>query len=117
MRVVDSLDVLVAHVAMMPWWVMLDEVVGQVEPAQGRDEIELALVDIDSVLHPPVAHVERLGKFLSHFGSEDALGRTVVSLEGGAGDALRVAKFYESCAHWTCVFATHIDAFGFGFRC
>ena len=82
MRVVDSLDVLVAHVAMMPWWVMLDEVVGQVELAWGPDEIELALVD--SVLHPPVAHVERFGKFLSNFGSEDALGSTVVSFERGS---------------------------------
>ena len=45
MRGVDSLDVLVAHVAMMPWWVMLGEVVGQVELAWGPDEIELALVD------------------------------------------------------------------------
>ena len=67
MRVVDSLDVLVAHVVMMPWWVMLGEVVGQVELAWGADEIELALVD--EIFHPPVAHVERLGKFLVHFGS------------------------------------------------
>ena len=70
MQVVDSLGVLVAHVAMMPWWVMLGEVVGQVELAWGPDEIELALVDL--VLHPLVAHVERFGKFLSHFGGEDA---------------------------------------------
>ena len=115
MLVVDSLDVLAAHVAMMPWWVMLGEVVGQVELAWGPDEIELALVD--SVLHPPVAHVERFGKFLSHFGSEDALGSTVVGLERESGDGLRVAEFFESCSHWACVFAAHIDASGFGFRC
>ena len=54
-RVVGPLDVLVAHDAMMPWRVMLGEVVGQVELAWGPDEVELALVD--SVLHPPVAHV------------------------------------------------------------
>ena len=67
--------------------------------------------------YPPVAHVERFGKFLSHFGSEDALGSTVVGLERGSGDGLRVAEFFQSCSHWTCVFATHIDASGFGFRC
>jgi hypothetical protein len=67
MCIVKSLEVLVAHVMMMPWWVMLGEVVGQVELAWGADEIELALVD--EIFHPPVAHVERLGKFLVHFGS------------------------------------------------
>ena len=51
MRVADSFEVLVAHVAMMPWWAMLGEVVGQVELAWGPDEIELALVDSQSFIH------------------------------------------------------------------
>ena len=59
--------------------------------------IELALVD--SVFHPPVAHVERFGKFLAHFGSEDALGSAVVGLERGSGDGLGVAEFFEGSTH------------------
>ena len=116
MHGVDSLEVLVAHVVMMPGWVMLGEVVGQVELAWGPDEIEFALVD--SVFHPPaVAHVERFGKFLAHFGREDALGSAVVGLERGSSDGLEVAKLFEGGTHWASVFSAHKDASGFGFCC
>ena len=50
LRVVDSLEVLVVHVAMIPGWVMLGEVVSYVELAWGPDEIELALL-ILSFIH------------------------------------------------------------------
>ena len=91
---------------------MLGEVVGQVELAWGPDEIELVLVDL--VFHPPVAHVERFGKFPAYFGSEDALGSAVVGLERGSVERLGVAEFFEGCSHWASMFSAHIDASSFG---
>jgi hypothetical protein len=48
---------------------------------------------VDSVFHPAVAHVERFGKFLAHFGIDDALGVVGVGFERGSGDWLIVAEF------------------------
>ena len=71
-----------------------------------------------SFIHQPVALVERFGKFLAYFGSEDALGSAVVCLERGSGDGLGVAEFVEGSMHWASMFAAHIlDASGFGFCC
>ena len=59
MRALDAvhfLEVSVSHEAVMPGWVMLGEIICQVEFSGGPEEIELALAD--PVFHPPVAHVE-----------------------------------------------------------
>jgi hypothetical protein len=53
------LKVFVSHFAMVPGWVVLGEIVSEVELAGGPFEIELALVD--AILHPPIPHVEGLG--------------------------------------------------------
>ena len=44
----------------------------------------------DSIFHPPVTHVEGLGKFLAHLGVQDALGGVVVGFERSSGKWLRV---------------------------
>ncbi len=46
--------------------VVLGEIICKIEFSRGSDEVKVAL--IDSVFHPPVAHVKRLGEFLAHFG-------------------------------------------------
>jgi hypothetical protein len=79
------LKIFVAHLfVVLPRWVVLGKIVGKVELSGSPEEIELALAD--AILHPPIAHVERLGELLAHFGVEDALGGVVVGFEGGAGD-------------------------------
>ena len=72
---------------------MFGEVIGQVEFAGGPEEVELALVY--AVLHPPIAHVERFGKLLAHFGIEDALSSFVVGFKGGSSRRLGVAELLE----------------------
>ena len=94
---------------------MLGEVVGQVEFAGGPEEIELFLVD--SVFHPPVAHVEGFGYFLAHFGVEDAVGSFVIGFERGAGCWLFVAEFFEHGKDGAGVFAAEVDTACFGFGC
>jgi hypothetical protein len=52
------LKIFVAHLFVVPGWVVLGKIIGKVEFAGGQEEIELALAD--AILHPPVSHVERL---------------------------------------------------------
>ena len=56
----------------MPRWMMLGEVICLVEYTFGPYEVELFLTD--SVFHPIELHVEGFGEFLSHVGSEYAVG-------------------------------------------
>jgi hypothetical protein len=77
------LEVFVSHFSVVPGRVVLGEIIHKVEFIRGPNEVELAL--LDSIFHPPVAHVERLGKVLAHFGIEDTLGGAVVGFEIGSG--------------------------------
>ncbi len=90
---------------MVPRRVVLGEIISQIEFSWGPDEIELILAD--SVFHPPVAHVERLGEFLAHFGIENSLGGVVVGFKWGSGGRLLVAEFFESCQDGAGVFSTN----------
>ena len=57
-----SLKIFVSHLAVVPGWVVLGEVLGQVEfSGLPPEKIELNL--FDSVFDPPVAHVEGLEFF------------------------------------------------------
>ncbi len=81
LHTVDLLEVLVSHFLLVPRRAVLGEVIGQILFAGSPDEVELTL--FDAVLHPPVAHVERFGELLAHFGIKDALGSAVVSFREG----------------------------------
>ena len=61
-------EVLVSHVSVMPWWVMLCEVIGHVCSFAPESNL------LDSVLDPVEVHVERFGEFLVHCRVEDACG-------------------------------------------
>jgi hypothetical protein len=95
------LEVFVSHFTVVSGWVLLGKIIRKVEFSRGPDEVELAL--LDSVFHPPVAHVERLGKFLAHFGIEDALSSAVVGFERGLVDGClwpsssRAARMGQAC--------------------
>ena len=104
-----------SHFAMVPWRMVLCKIVGKVEFAGGPDEVELFLVD--SIFHPPVAHVEGFGVFLVHFGVEHTLGVAVVGFEGGSGSWLLVAKFVKVREDGAGMFAVHVDAAGFRLCC
>ena len=69
----------------------------------------------DAVFHPPIEHVESLGKLLAHLGVQDALGCAVFCLERGSGKWLRVSEFFEGGANGTSVFAADVNGAGLGF--
>jgi hypothetical protein len=108
------LEVFVSHV--VPGWVLLGEIIHKVEFSRGPDEVELALLDY--VFHPPVAHVERLGKLLAHFGIEDALSGAVVNFEKGSGGWLSMAEFFEGHRYGAgMLLPAHVDGASFSFSC
>jgi hypothetical protein len=72
---------------------------------------------LDSVFHPPVAHVERLGKLLAHFGIENALSGAVVGFERGSSGCLFMAKFFKGGTYGAGMFTTHVDGTRFSFSC
>ena len=104
-----------SHFLLVPGWVVLGEIICNLEFTRGPDEVELAL--LDSVFHPPVAHVKRFGKFLAHFGIEDALGGAVVCFERGSGGWLFMAEFFKGGTYEAGMFPAHVDGAGFSFSC
>ena len=87
------LKVTVSHFLVVPWGVVLGEVVGKVQFSWCPLQIKLLL--LDAIFQPPIAHVECFGKFLSHCFCEDSIGRFVVGVEGGAIFGLLVSEFVE----------------------
>ena len=87
---IEALYVFVAHFFVVPRWVVLGEIIGNVKLSWRPDEVEHVL--FDAVLHPPIPHVKSFGEFLAHLGIEDSVGAFVVGFEGCAGRWL-----------WVCV--------------
>jgi hypothetical protein len=99
----------------VPRRMVLGEIICKVEFTRGPDEVELALLDY--VFHSPVAHVERLGKLLAHFGIEDAVGSAVAGFERGSGGWLFMAEFFEGGTYGAGMFPAHVDGAGFSSSC
>ena len=82
------MEITVPHLLVVPWWMMLGEVVGHIDGSLSPDELKLAL--LDSVLNPIESHIEGFGEFLTHGRVEDAGGGRIVIVDGSAASRLRV---------------------------
>jgi hypothetical protein len=87
---------------------MFGEVIGTIGSAGGPLEVVLLL--LDAILHPPEPHIEGFGEFLSHLGIQ------LLSVsKGGAGGWLFVSHFFEGGDHGGAVSAAGVDTADFGF--
>jgi hypothetical protein len=107
------LKVTVSHFFVVPWRVVLGEVVGKVQFSWCPFQIKLFL--LNAIFQPPISHVKCFGKFLSHCFRKDSIGCFVVGVERGAGFGLLMSKFFEGSNYWASLHCSEVDAGGFGF--
>ena len=83
------LQVHVPHFFVMPWWVMLREVISCILFSCCPYEVERVL--LYSVLDPPIPHVEIFGEFVLHVGCEYVVCCAIIGIEGCSVCGLRVS--------------------------
>lgn len=101
------------HVLMVGGGKMFGVVVREIGRSTLPVDVELALAD--AVADPVIAHVDRLGAFLLHRVVDDALGDSVVSLDGSGW--LWMAKFFKRSADDGGFLGRVEEGADFGFGC
>ena len=107
------LQVYVPHFFLIPWWVMLCEVISCILFTCCPYEVKHVL--FYSVFDPVVPHIEVFGDFGSHVGCEYAVCCAIIGLKGFSVCRLWVSYFYEGYAYWATVSGADVDAYHFSF--